>query len=130
MGGLSRVDPMGAGVCIDKEEEIGVGVGVGIKFPVCDSESRVFPSALPTHRQHHADSEARPSQTSSDGRSHERSANRYVGKYSTIRSARKLADVCILLARLHRPESVRHLPVRRQERKKKRVRTRTDAMSV
>ena len=81
----------------------------------CNSESRSLPPALPTHRQHHADSEARPSQTSSDGSSHERSANRYVGKYTTIRSARKLADVCILLARLHRPESVRHLPVRRQE---------------
>ena len=28
-------------------------------------------------------------------------------KYNTIRSARKPADVCILLARLHRPESVK-----------------------
>ena len=47
----------------------GVGVGVGVKFPVCNSESRSLPPALPTHRQHHADSEGRPSQTSSDGRS-------------------------------------------------------------
>ena len=84
-----------------------VGVGVRVKFPVGNSESRSLPPALPTHRQHHADSEGRPSQTSSDGRSRERSANRNVGKYNTIRSARKLADVCILLARLHRPESVK-----------------------